>query len=81
MDRRLRSVPRTADAGRLHTIAEVVAACGLPGPVILQLVPRTWTDVGWMYTDTQLREAVVIAGEIRRGRQPFPSPGRPTDRS
>lgn len=67
MDRQLRAVPRAGDAGRLHTIAEVGAACGLPGPVIMQLVPRTWTDAGWMYTDMQLRDAVAISAEIRRG--------------
>ncbi|WP_236737238.1 hypothetical protein [Mycolicibacterium llatzerense] len=81
MDRQLRPVPRAADAGRLHTIAEVGAACGLPGPVIMQLVPRTWTTIGWMYTDLQLREAVTIAAEFRGGRQLFPKLGRPTDRS
>lgn len=50
----------------LHTIKEVVEACGLPGPVIMQLCPRTWTDQGWMYTTEQLAEAVVIAAEHRR---------------
>lgn len=69
MDRQLRPVPRTwTDAGRLHSIAEVGAACGLPGPVIMQLVPRTWTDAGWMYTDRQLCDAVAIAAELRQGR-------------
>lgn len=50
----------------LHTIADVVEACGLPGPVIMQLCPRTWTDQGWMYTAEQLSEAVVIAADHRR---------------
>ena len=31
----------------LYTIKDVGDACGLPGPVIMQLVPRTWTDEGW----------------------------------
>lgn len=43
------------------TIADVGAACGLPQPVIAQLVPRTWTADGWMYTPAQLEEAVRIA--------------------
>jgi hypothetical protein len=55
-----------AQPPKLHTIKDVVAACGLPGPVIMQLVPRTWTDEGWMYTAEQLDEAVVIAAEHRR---------------
>ena len=50
-----------------HTIDEVVAACGLPGPAVMQLVPRTWTDYGWMFTTEQLNASVVIAEELRRG--------------
>ncbi|KMO69801.1 hypothetical protein [Mycolicibacterium chlorophenolicum] len=53
---------------RLYTIKDVGDACGLPGPVIMQLVPRTWTDEGWMYTREQLEAAVVIATELRRER-------------
>lgn len=43
------------------TIADVAKACGLPQPVIAQVVPRTWTAKGWMYTNAQLQEAVEIA--------------------
>ncbi len=51
---------------RLFTIKDVVKACGLPGPVIMQLVPRTWTDAGWMFTAEQLEASVSIAAEHRR---------------
>jgi hypothetical protein len=50
----------------MHAINEVSDACGLPGPVIMQLVPRTWTDAGWMYTAEQLEAAVGIAADLRR---------------
>jgi hypothetical protein len=43
------------------TIADVAKACGLPQPVIAQIVPRTWTAEGWMYTEAQLEQAVEIA--------------------
>lgn len=43
------------------TIADVAQACGLPQPVIAQLVPRTLTDKGWMYTEAQLEVAIEIA--------------------
>lgn len=43
------------------TIADVAKACGLPQPVIAQVVPRTWTAKGWMYTNAQVQEAVEIA--------------------
>jgi hypothetical protein len=55
-----------AETPQLHTIKDVVEACGLPGPVIMQLCPRTWTAEGWMYTAEQLDAAVVIAAEHRR---------------
>lgn len=48
------------------TIADVAKACGLPQPVIAQLVPRTWTAEGWMYTQAQLQEAVEIASRLTR---------------
>lgn len=54
--------------GLLYTIRDVGAACGLPGPAIMQLVPRTWTDQGWMYTGEQLDVAVTIAEDLRRKR-------------
>jgi hypothetical protein len=67
-----------AEPPQLHTIKDVVEACGLPGPVIMQLVPRTWTDQGWMYTTEQLDAAVVIAAEHRRtlAARPDPAPYR-----
>jgi hypothetical protein len=70
--------PEAAQPPELRTIKDVVAACGLPGPVIMQLVPRTWTDEGWMYTAEQLDEAVVIATEHRRklAARPNPTPYR-----
>jgi hypothetical protein len=69
MDFARRRQERTRDAGRLFTIKEVGDQCRLPGPVIMQLVPRTWTDRGWMYTGAQLLAAVTIAEELRRKRQ------------
>lgn len=50
------------------TIADVAKSCGLPQPVIAQLVPRTWTDDGWMYTAAQIRAAEEVADDLRRGR-------------
>lgn len=47
------------------TIKDVADVCGLPQPVIAQLVPRTWTDSGWMYTPEQLQMAVDVAYTIR----------------
>jgi hypothetical protein len=61
-----------ADPVRLYTIKDVGDVCGLPGPVIMQLVPRTWTDAGWMYTAAQLEAAVAIADELRNGRAAGP---------
>ena len=66
---------RNARPGRLYTVAEVGNACGLPGPVIMQLVPRTWTDEGWMYTGEQLQAAIKIAAELRRERPGTPPAG------
>ncbi|MBP1823168.1 hypothetical protein J3E61_006804 [Mycobacterium sp. OAE908] len=49
------------------TIKDVGAACGLPGPVIAQLVPRTWVDgVGWMYTGEQVAASIVLGENLRR---------------
>jgi hypothetical protein len=63
--RRRRGV--TARGGAQYTIRDVGAACGLPGPVIAQLVQRTWVDgVGWMYTGEQLRESVSLAENMRK---------------
>jgi hypothetical protein len=50
-----------------YTIKVVGAAGGLPGPVIAQLVPRTWADgAGWMDTAAQLRESVTVAVNLRQ---------------
>ncbi|MGH3580120.1 MAG: hypothetical protein ACRDUB_00925 [Mycobacterium sp.] len=47
------------------TIKDVADACGLPQPAIAQLVSRTWTDAGWMYTAEQMQEAVEQAKDLR----------------
>lgn len=52
------------------TIADVADACGLPQPVIAQVVPRTWTSQGWMYTEAQMQQAIEIASA-------WPPPGGP----
>jgi hypothetical protein len=62
--RRRRQAARNPE--QLHTIAVVSRLCGLPGPVVMQLVERTWTDRGWMYTDQQLHSSLEIAAELRR---------------
>ncbi|MFB1298619.1 hypothetical protein ACAG24_024215 [Mycobacterium sp. pW049] len=54
------------------TIADVADACGLPQPVVAQLVPRTWTDAGWMYTADQLQYAVQIGPDVRAGEYVVP---------
>ncbi|WP_109751297.1 hypothetical protein [Mycolicibacterium aromaticivorans] len=57
-----RAIAPDAELTDAHlTIADVAKACGLPQPVIAQLVPRTWTDVGWMYTEAQAQKAIEIA--------------------
>ena len=61
------SVRQLQPAG-LFTIKEVGDACGLPQPVVAQLVPRTWTDAGWMYTAAAWAYAVQIAPDVREGR-------------
>lgn len=53
---------------RWYTVADVAKACGLPQPVIAQVVPRTWTKDGWMYTGGQLQSAIEIAQEMRQRR-------------
>lgn len=56
-----------ADLAGLFTIKEVSQASGLPGPVIMQLVPRTWVEpVGWLYTRDQISLAVSISEDLRR---------------
>lgn len=54
------------ERSRLYTIADVIAHCGLPGPVVMQLVERTWTDRGWMFTTEQLQSSAAVAAELRR---------------
>ncbi len=49
----------------LFTIKDVADASHLPQPVIAQLVPRTNTAAGFMYTAEQLQYAIDIAVEIR----------------
>lgn len=51
---------------RLYTVTEVSLHCGLPGPVVMQLVDRTWTDQGWMFTSEQLASSVAVAAELHR---------------
>jgi hypothetical protein len=65
---------RQLQAAGLFTIKEVADACGLPQPVVAQLVPRTWTDAGWMYTADALAYAVQIAPDVREGRYVPPPP-------
>lgn len=58
--------PLGAEPGNaLLTIADIAQACGLPQPVVAQLVPRTWTAEGWMYTDAERQEAIDIAENLR----------------
>lgn len=58
---------RPADLTDLFTIKEVSKACGLPWPVIMQLVPRTWVEpVGWLYTDDQINAAIAISEDLQR---------------
>jgi hypothetical protein len=71
--RNRRRVRRLQGAG-LFTIKEVGDACGLAQPVVAQLVPRTWTDAGWMYTADALAYAVQIAPDVRAGRYVPPPP-------
>ena len=61
------------DAAAVYTIADVADVCRLPQPVIAQLVPRTWTSDGWMYTPAQLSSAVEIAEQMRSHRGLDPS--------
>ncbi|PJE00955.1 MAG: hypothetical protein CK429_35885 [Mycobacterium sp.] len=57
------------DGDATLTVKDVAEASGLPQPVIAQLVPRTWTRFGWMYTAAQLQEAVVIAERLAEQRR------------
>lgn len=59
---------RKLKAGGLFTIDQVADASRLPQPVVAQLVPRTETHAGWMYTAEQLAYAVQIAPDVREGR-------------
>lgn len=68
-----RSGPHSREPGELLDIKQVGDACGLPHAVIAQLVPRTWTEAGWMYTAAQLRAAVDIAARLRSASAAEPS--------
>jgi hypothetical protein len=52
------------DAEAEFSIKDVAGACGLPQPVIAQLVPRTWTAAGWMYTAEQMQNAIDQAKNL-----------------
>ena len=71
--RNRRRVRQLQEAG-LFTIKEIGDACGMPQPVVAQLVPRTWTDAGWMYTADALAYAAQIAPDVREGRHVPPPP-------
>lgn len=43
--RREAATPVSGEHARF-TIADVADACGLPQPVVVLLVPRTWTEAG-----------------------------------
>jgi hypothetical protein len=55
----------TSTAAALFTVKDVADASGLPQPAIAQLVGRTWTSQGWMFTADQMQRAVDIAAELR----------------
>lgn len=61
---------RTPDPApvELFTIKDLAQACGLPQPVISQLVPHTDTAAGRLYTAEQLRYAVGLAAGIHARR-------------
>lgn len=68
---------RPLDLSGLFTIKEVSQACGLPGPVIMQLVPRTWVEpVGWLYTGDQISAAIAISQDSQRPPQINPEAPR-----
>lgn len=60
-------LPKPATA-EMFTIKDVADACGLPQPVISQLVPHTDTAAGRLYTAGQLRCAVELAEDFRARR-------------
>ena len=62
----VRSADDDGGSAEMFTIKDVADACGLPQPVIAQVVPRTWTDEGWMYTKAQMQASVGIAADLRR---------------
>lgn len=53
------------DSAAVFTVKDVADACGLPQCVVAQLVPRTWTPEGWMYTGDQREAAMSLAEEFR----------------
>lgn len=52
-------------AAASFSVKDVADATGLPQPVVAQMVPRTDTPEGWMYTAEQLQHAIDIADDIR----------------
>ena len=60
------SAPAPDGETELFTVKQVSEQCGLPQPVIAQLVPRTWTAESGMYTRAQLNMAIRTATELRR---------------
>lgn len=59
------------DAEAKFSVKDVADASGLPQPVIAQLVSRTWTVAGWMYTAAQMQEAIGHANALRMERGVF----------
>lgn len=74
LDSARRRREQAREDARLFNIKEVGDRCRLPGPVIAQLVPRTWTADGWMYTGAQVSAAIDIAENLRRGHKKAPQP-------
>lgn len=67
---------RAPVSGHLFTVKDVADASGLPQPAIGQLVGRTWTDQGWMFTADQMQLAIDIAAERRAQTSPAGSDTR-----
>lgn len=59
---------RPTAATNLFTVKDLAEASGLPQPVIAQLVPRTDTAAGILYTAAQRQYAVDIGHELRSRR-------------
>jgi hypothetical protein len=72
IDLRLNRRVQQLQAAGLFTVKDVAGACGLPQPVVAQLVRHIPTDCGWMYTADQLAYAKRIAPDVRAGRYVAP---------